>query len=100
MEPMTIGAIVGLVGLIASVGSFFAAKSVYEPTDATQKDINNQLIILQERDNSHEFMQTIVLVIFGIILSFFVILLCVKFVTNWCVRKMQTAQGCKDIYFK
>lgn len=89
MEPITIGIVVGAIGLCAAIGSFFAAKHVYEPTDSTQKDINNQLIILQEKDNSHEFAQTVCLVMFGVILCFIIFVFCTKFVTNWCLSRMQ-----------
>lgn len=68
MEPITIGIIVG-AALFTGIVSFFTAKEVYEPEESDHvKQINNQLIIEKEQDNSHEFAQTIVLAIMAIVM--------------------------------
>lgn len=68
MEPVTIGILAG-VALVTGIISFFAAKEVYEPsTHEHVKEINNQMIIQKEQDNSHEFAQTIIIAIMAIVM--------------------------------
>lgn len=89
-----VGIVVSVIGLCACIGTFFATKRVYETSESSNdKNINNQLIIMQERDNSHEFAQTVVLIIFGIVLAVIISIICIKFITNWCVRKLNNPQN-------
>lgn len=62
-------AILAGVALVTGIITFFSAKKVYEPsTHDHVKEINNQLIIQKEQDNSHEFAQTIVIAIMAIVM--------------------------------
>lgn len=78
MEPITVGIIVG-VALFTGIASFFTAKEIFEPSSTDHaKEINNQLIIQKEQDNSHEFAQTIIISIMAIIMIVFAAYMCTK----------------------
>lgn len=70
MEIITITAFLA-VAVITGITTFLATKSAYNDEHAkTRAEINNQLIINEEKDKSHEFSQTVFIVLLAIITIF------------------------------
>lgn len=89
MEIITLFTLVS-IAVISATTTFFATKSIYNNEhEQTKAHINNQLIIREERDNAHEYSQTVILVILAVVTSLIVIFISFKCVLNAILRKTQ-----------
>lgn len=71
MEPITLIIICGLALVTGTATTtYFVTKNIYsDEHERLKAHINNQLIINQEKDNAHEFSQTIFMVLLAIVTS-------------------------------
>lgn len=91
--------LIGVSALCTAIVTFFTTKSIYDTNKKEDqiKEINNQLIIQSERDNSHEFSQTIILTIFAIILLFILFTFCMRFCFNYMRRQLNFNENLQQI---
>lgn len=89
MDPISwciIGAVAVGTGAITYFATSYASKS---NDDLVKEHINNQIILAQEKDNSHEFSQTVILSIIIIIL----IIACIYYSIKCAFRALNKSQS-------
>lgn len=87
MEATTM-AIIFVSILLTGASTFFVTKGFYnDEHERIQARINNQLIINQEKDNAHEFSQSIFLVILAVVTSFVALYIVGKCTINAILTK-------------
>lgn len=78
MDPVT-WCILGGVALATATATYFATRyASNSDNEQLHEHINNQILIAKEQDNSHEFSQTIILVI--------VMILLIAIILYWCAK--------------
>lgn len=74
---------VAVLVIVTGTTTFFVTKSIYnDDHEKIKAHINNQLIINEERDKSHEFSQTIFMIILAIVTSCVVLYIGLKCTIN------------------
>lgn len=82
MDPVS-WAIIGAVAIGTGVATYFITHSSASTADEHLKEqINNQIVIQQERDNLHEFAQTIILCLLLIAFITFAVYFLIKCAVN------------------
>lgn len=93
MEIITLTAFL-TVAVITGITTFLATKSAYNDEHAkTRAEINNQLIINEEKDKSHEFAQTVFIVLLAIVTIFIALFITIKCAVNAICKKYPARQN-------
>lgn len=91
MEPITLMGLI-VFGIAAATGltTFVITKNMYDDKHENLKaQINNQLIINAEKDNAHEYSQTVFIVLLAIVTSCITVYICFKCALNAYVFRNQ-----------
>lgn len=92
MEIITIVAFL-TVAAITGVTTYFATKNAYnDEHEQLKAHINNQLIIKEERDNSHEFSQTVFIVLLAIVTACITVYITLKCVIQQIMNRTSRRQ--------
>lgn len=85
LDPISWCAI-GAATLVTGVVTYFVTRHVSSTDDeAVKQQINSQILIAKEQDNSHEYSQTIIIIIIAIVLT----LICVYWRIKCVFKAMQ-----------
>lgn len=88
-EMITILIVAVALVVITGTSTFFATKNIYDDKhEKIKAQINNQLIINEERDKSHEYAQTIFMIILAVVTSCLVLYIAVKCTINVIAMKL------------
>lgn len=89
MDPSSF-IVVASIALVSSVGTYFTTKYVSSSGDEDlHQKINSQIIIAQEKDNSHEFAQWLIIALIGIVFVVAGIFLCIKCAINSAMMRQE-----------
>lgn len=89
MEPITIIAFL-TIATVTGVTTFFVTKNVYDDRhEKIQAQINNQLIINEEKDKAHEYSQTVFMIILAVTTSCIVVYIALKCTVNAILNRMR-----------
>lgn len=92
MEPVTFVTFL-TIAVITGVTTFLITRNAYnDEHEKTRAHINNQLIINAEKDKSHEFSQTIFIVLLAIITIFIALFITIKCAANVIYNKYTSRQ--------
>lgn len=82
MEPITLISFLA-VAIVTGATTYTITKNVYnDEHEKLKAHINNQLIINEERDKSHEFSQTIFIILLAIVTSIITLYVALKCAVN------------------
>jgi uncharacterized BrkB/YihY/UPF0761 family membrane protein len=99
MDPVS-WVVLGTVAIATGVATYFVTKNTATSADEHIKEqINSQIVIQQEKDNSHEFSQSIIIGLIFIMLVGICLYLCIKCAINAVYNRRQTqnAQPALDV---
>lgn len=86
-------AIIGAVALVTGATTYFVTRHVANNDNEQLKEqINSQIVISQEKDNSHEFAQTVILAIILVILVLVGIYWCLRCAMRAVLTQAQVQQ--------
>lgn len=87
MEIFTI-MLLATVAVVTCTTTFFVTKNIYNDEHENLKaHVNNQLIINEERDRSHEFSQTVFIIILAILTSIITVFMGLKCAINAALNR-------------